>query len=168
MPKLSEINQKPPAYMAAIKAFVANPRGFLLIAGSNGVGKTFTARAIYEHFWTPVNDCQFWNQADLKIRWQELLAEYHTVSYFLSEIVKAPLLVLDDLGTTRPTEAFLEFLYIIGDKRHQKKHECGTIITTNMNVSSMREVFGDAFVSRTASGICIRLDGEDRRREFNF
>lgn len=163
MPKISEINGKPEEYMKHVNEFVANPKGFFLISGTNGNGKTFTAQAIYDKFWHPHTDNQFWNQADLKIKWQDFLAEYHSVSYLLKDIVKAPLLVLDDIGTSKPTEAFMEFLYIISDKRHLLKHTHGTIITTNLNSKSMREMFGDAFVSRVASGRCVRHDGPDRR-----
>ena len=97
------------------------------------------------------------------MKWQRLYAEYGNTDYFFNQIVKAPLLVLDDIGTTSPTEVFLEFLYAIANKRDETRHTHGTIITTNLNSSSMREMFGDAFVSRVASGRCVRHDGPDRR-----
>jgi DNA replication protein DnaC len=163
MPKLTEIDQKPDDYMKAIFAFAGNPKGFLLISGTNGNGKTFTAKAIYEIFWSPVSDNQFWNLADLRMKWQADYGRFKTTDYLLGEIVKAPLLVLDDLGTSRPSEAFMDFLYIIADKRESLKHTHGTIITTNLNSKSMREIFGDAFTSRVACGVCLRHDGPDRR-----
>lgn len=163
MPTLSEINDKPKEFMEAIHRFGTNPRGFFVISGTNGNGKTFVARAIFEYFSLRCLDNHFWNLADLKIKWQELLAEFKTASFLLQEITKAPLLVLDDLGTTKPSEAFMEFLYIVADKRYESRNTCGTIITTNLNSKSMREMFGDAFVSRVASGICVRHDGPDRR-----
>jgi DNA replication protein DnaC len=97
------------------------------------------------------------------MKWQSLYAKYGSVDYFFDQIVAAPLLVLDDIGTTKPTDAFLEFLYGIANKRDQFKHKHGTIITTNLNSNSMREMFGGAFVSRVASGRCVRHDGPDRR-----
>lgn len=163
MPKLTEIDGKTPEFMKAIGTFVFNPKGFLLIAGSNGNGKTFAAKAIYDYFWHPHSDNKFWNQADLKIKWQDTIAGAKTLSFILHDIVQAPLLVLDDIGTSRPTEAFMEFLYIISDKRNDLKDTHGTIITTNLNSQSMRDMFGDAFVSRVASGICVRNDLPDRR-----
>lgn len=149
--------------MQAIKDFVAYPKGFLLIAGKNGNGKSFSARAIYDHFYHPHNDNQFWNQAHLNMKWLEIYSEYGNTSYFLSQILKADLLVLDDIGTRKPSDAFMDFLYWIADQRYEKRREVGTIITTNLNSQAMREVMGDAFVSRVASGICIRHDGPDRR-----
>lgn len=163
MPKLSEINEKSPEFMQAVKNFVNLPKGFFLIAGKNGNGKTFTARAIYEHFFHPQGDNKFWNSADLTIKWQDTYAQWGSTKYLLDEIVKAPLLVLDDVGTRKPSDAFMDFLYIIADKRYNLKHACGTIITTNHNSDSLRAMMGDAFVSRVASGVCIRHDGPDRR-----
>lgn len=163
MPRLNEIDKKPPEFMKAIKEFVECPKGFFLIAGKNGNGKTFTARAIYEHFYHPHGDNKFFKQADLNIKWQQDFTKWGSTEYLLQELVKAPLLVLDDIGTRKPTEAFMDFLYLIADKRYDFQDSCGTIITTNLNANSMREIFGDAFVSRVASGICVRHDGEDRR-----
>lgn len=162
-PRLEEINDKPDEFMRHIREFAASPTGFLLIAGKNGNGKTFAAEAIYGKFYHPCTDNMFWNQADLRMKWNKDLADYKSTDYLFSEIVKAPLLVLDDIGTSRPTEVFSEFLYNIADKRFRLRHTHGTIITTNLNSSTMRELFGDAFVSRVASGRCVRHDGPDRR-----
>src|SRR5688572_14228578 len=61
-PHLSEINDKPEDYMKRVNDFVANPKGFFLIAGKNGNGKTFTAEAIFGRFYHPCGDNMFWNQ----------------------------------------------------------------------------------------------------------
>lgn len=165
MPKLSEIDQKPEAYMAAVNKFVTNPRGFFLIAGKNGNGKSFTARAIFDWYHDPNMDKQFWNQAKLNMDFTKTHNEYGDTSYLLSEILKAPLLVLDDIGTRKPSDAFMDFLYWIADQRYENRATQGTIITTNLNAEAMREIMGDAFTSRVSSGICIRHDGPDRRNE---
>jgi DNA replication protein DnaC len=165
MPKLSDIDQKPEEYMAAVRQFVENPRGMFLIAGKNGNGKSFTARAIFEWYHDPMMDKQFWNQAKLNMHFIKTHNEYGDTSYILQEILKAPLLVLDDIGTRKPSDAFMDFLYWIADQRYENRDTQGTIITTNLNAQSMREIMGDAFTSRVASGICIRHDGPDRRSD---
>jgi DNA replication protein DnaC len=167
MPKLCEIDQKPEEYMLAIKQFISNPKGFFLIAGKNGNGKSFTARAIFDWYYDPMMNKQFWNQAKLNMHFTKTHNEYGETSYLLSEILNAPLLVLDDIGTRKPSDAFMDFLYLIADQRYENRDTQGTIITTNLNAQSMSEIMGDAFTSRVASGICIRHDGHDRRRE-NF
>lgn len=162
--KLNEIDQKPPELMKAIGKFLRNPRGFFVIAGRNGNGKTFIAQAIYEYFsQSAFHDNKFWNQADLNIRWQDIIFEKQNTRYLLDQLVQAPLLVIDDLGTRKPSDAFMDFLYVIADKRYTSRDTCGTIITTNLTSQAMQEKFGDAFVSRVASGICVRHDGPDRR-----
>lgn len=163
MSKLTEINEKPPEFLKAVHDFLAKPFGFLLIAGKNGNGKTFAAQALFEHFWHPHGDNKFWTQADLNMKWHEVLAQYKNANYFLKELSSAPLLVLDDIGTRKPSEGFMDFLYALADKRYSSRGTFGTIITTNLNATTMREQFGDAFVSRVASGICVRHDGPDRR-----
>ena len=163
IPKLEEIDDKPVEFMKHVNEFVANPVGFFLIAGKKGNGKTFTAEAIFGKHLTRWSDNMFWNQADLRMKWQEYYAEFRSTEYLFREIIKAPLLVLDDIGTSRPSESFMEFLYNIADKRHKQKNTHGTIITTNLNSQTMREMFSDAFVSRIASGRCVRHDGPDRR-----
>ena len=164
MPKISDINEKPPEFLKAIYDFVAKPFGFFVIAGTNGTGKTFAAEAIHNKFWHPHSDNKFFNQVDLNMKWQEVMNEWGTQSYLLDRIVEAPLLILDDIGTRIPTPAFMDFLYAIADKRYRFRDVRGTIITTNLTTQLMREQFGDAFVSRVSSGVCVRYDGPDRRR----
>ncbi len=149
--------------MRHVKEFVANPTGFFLISGTNGNGKTFTAQAIYDWFWHPQSDNQFWNQSDLKMHWQEDYSKYGSTTYFFNQLANAPLLVLDDIGVIKPTDTFMEFLYGLSNKRDKLKNTHGTIITTNLNSVAMREMFGGAFLSRVASGRCVRHDGPDRR-----
>lgn len=163
MHKLTDINGKTPEFMKAVNDFVANPKGFFVMSGYNGNGKTFSAQCIFDHFWHPHSDNKFYNQVDLNLKWQKDLKDWGDTSYFLSELVKAPLLVLDDIGTRIPSPAFMDFLYAISDKRYNSRNSLGTIVTTNLSTSSMREHFGDAFVSRVSSGICVKSLGLDRR-----
>jgi len=159
MPQLTDINQKSEEFMAAVDKFVKRPRGFFLIAGKNGNGKSFTARCIFDHFLHQGNDHQFWNMAQLHMKYKKDHNEWGDTDYLLQNIVRAPLLVLDDVGTRKPSDSFMDFLYWIADQRYENKDNQATIITTNLNAQSMREVMGDAFTSRVASGICVRWDG---------
>jgi DNA replication protein DnaC len=166
--KLSKIDQKTPEQMEKIMRFANNPKGFLLLAGANGTGKSFVAMAIYEKHATfklpsyDLDEAFFINQADLNERW--LHAKNENSSLELSGRLKnTKLLVLDDLGTKTPSDTFADFLYGVIDYRWTNESTLGTIITTNMTGKITRERFGDAILSRIASGINIRFDGEDRR-----
>ena len=168
MPKLKDIDKKTPEQMQKIMAYANNPKGFLLLAGANGIGKSFVAQAIYERnsrFKLPYYDMDeafFINQSDLNERW--LYEKLQNTSFELSErLKKTKLLILDDLGTKTPSDAFSDFLYGIIDYRWNRKNDLVSIITTNMTGKITRERFGDAILSRIASGIQIRFEGEDRR-----
>jgi DNA replication protein DnaC len=165
MPALTEINEKSEEFLQAVHKFVGHPRGFFLIAGKNGNGKSFTARAILEHFYSPRLDNQFWNMAQLNMHWLKNFQQYGETMSLLNDITRAHLLVLDDVGTRKPSDSFMDFLYWIADQRYENRDRVATIVTTNLNSQSMREIMGDAFTSRVASGICVRWDGPDRRGE---
>jgi DNA replication protein DnaC len=168
MAKLSEIDKKTPEQMEKIMAYAKNPKGFFLLAGANGTGKSFVAQAIYEkhsRFKLPYYDMDeafFINQADLNERWLAEKMEGNALELG-TRLKQTKLLVLDDLGTKKPTDAFGDFLYSIIDYRWNNRETLGTIITTNMNGQITREKFGDAILSRIASGIRLRFEGEDRR-----
>jgi DNA replication protein DnaC len=168
MPKLSEIDGKTPEHMEKIMKFAQHPKGFLLLAGANGTGKSFVAQAIYDAHSTfklpyyDMDEAFFINQSDLNERWLHAKQEFSSLE-LLSRLKKTTLLVLDDLGTKTPSDTFADFLYSIIDYRWNQRDALGTIITTNMTGKITREKFGDAILSRIASGIQIRFDGEDRR-----
>lgn len=168
MPKLSEIDNKTPDQMSKILAFSKNPKGFLLLAGSNGTGKSFVAQCIYEvnsTFKLPYYDMDesfFINQSDLNERWLAEKMDGNALELG-RRLKQTRLLVIDDLGTKKPTDAFGDFLYSIIDYRWNHRDNLGTIITTNMNGQVTRERFGDAILSRIASGILMRFEGKDRR-----
>ena len=152
-----------------LENFCINPYGFILLSGRNGTGKSFSARAVYDRlarFKLPAydhDDALFITQVELNLQWSKQMQSNGDCLYLLDQLSNTKLLVLDDVGTRTPSEAFMDFLYAISDARFKNKDKVGTIITTNLTSSSMREKFGDAFVSRVASGCCFRLEGEDRR-----
>lgn len=170
MPKLCDIYGRTPEEMKVIEGFHQFPYGFFLMAGTNGTGKSFTAEVIYEfnsRFKLPSHDHDeswFITQSDLNEIWSLNKGETYHLG---QQLKKTKLLVLDDLGTRMPTPTFLDFLYAIIDHRWRNRQSLGTIITTNMNSESMRGYFGDAILSRVASGEVLRMDGPDRRfKEF--
>ncbi len=163
MAYVDDIDQ-PPEIKDCLKQFSKNPKGFLLLSGWNGTGKTYAAEAVFKSFHYPDIDYRmFTTQTDLNLRWQKQIKEWGETTYLLNQITMTKLLVLDDVGTRVPSEAFMDFLYAIIEKRDRERDSVGTIITTNMNSSDMRLKFGDAFTSRVASGKCFRLESKDRR-----
>jgi len=147
--------------------YVKNPQGFLLLAGINGTGKTYSARSVLcdiLHITTdPLDQAEVITQSDLNIKWQKDFAEYGNTFYRLENLISKKILILDDIGTRKPSDSFMDFLYCLVDKRYSDKEKLCTIVTTNLNSQQMQEMFGGAFTSRVASGIICRMDGPDRR-----
>lgn len=146
--------------------FALNPKGFVLLVGKNGTGKSYAAEAIYNfntRYRLPLFDADegiFITQADLNMEW----SHYQGDSLYITQRYKSTkVLVIDDLGTRKPSEAFMDFLYAVVDHRWRNRDVKGTIITTNRTSLEVRDLFGDAFLSRIASGIVKRWDHKDRR-----
>lgn len=169
--KIEELNQ-PEEWKKSFLEFAKNPVGFILFAGSNGTGKTFSAETILQNSRVFIksqqeDDKMIFTQADLYFKYMKDLKEWGETLYLCERLTKVKLLVLDDLGTRPPPDGFKDFIYAIIEKRERNKDSLGTIITTNLNAKQMRETFGDAIISRIASGQVFRFEGKDRRfKEF--
>lgn len=171
--KIEDLDQ-PQEIKTALREFAKCPTGFILLSGSNGTGKSTAALAVYNAvtpFKLPAYDhdiAMFINQAELNILWNEHISKFGETNSLLKILTKSKLLVLDDLGTRAPSDAFCDFLYAVADKRNKHRREVGTIITTNLNSNELRLKFTDAFFSRVASGICFRIEGKDRRFDRSY
>ncbi len=169
--KIEDLDQ-PEDWKAKFKEFADDPKGFILLAGKNGTGKTTSAEAICDNARIRLEDPNhydkiFYTQVDLFMKWTQDQKKWGETSFLCNKLINVRLLVLDDVGTRRPSEAYKDFIYAIIEKRERNKLNVGTIITTNLNSSDMRERFGDAIISRVASGQVFRFEGNDRRfKEF--
>lgn len=145
--------------------FAKHIQGFLIFSGTNGSGKSYAAEAIYNlntPYRLPQQDRNlaiFITQCDLNDECNASFQEHRL--YLINEYKNTKLLVIDDLGSRKPTDSFMDFLYSIVDFRW--RNNLGTIITTNLNSNEIRELFGDRFLSRIASGIVKRWNHQDRR-----
>lgn len=152
-----------------LREYALNPRGFVLLHGLNGRGKSYAAMKVYERvtpYRLPAYDYDaawFINQADLNLLYAEANEKYGHSMALLKQACATRLLVLDDLGTRTPSSAFMDFLYAVVDKRYNEREKKGTIITTNLDSVRIRKDFSDAIFSRIASGRNYVVEGEDRR-----
>lgn len=164
---LKAMTEKPPELMERVYEFAKNPIGYFLLSGTNGNGKSYIAETLYyskTDYVLPAYDSDkaiFITQAELNQEWNEKQKESPV---FLSAKYKnVELLIVDDLGTRAPSSAFCDFLYLIFDYRWKNRDRLGTIITTNKSAMQIANDFGDAILSRIASGFTFRLEGRDRR-----
>lgn len=169
---IPEIQMTVAAYMKVVcgwcREFADNFRekgGNLIFTGSTGVGKTFLTNCIAK----------------------QLIDEYHSVIYLSSNdlfdifsknkfsyepeeemrdmyqfILDCDLLIIDDLGTElNNTFVSSQLFYCINERQIRKK---GTIVSTNLSISMLRDTYSDRISSRIMSHYSIiPLYGADIR-----
>ncbi len=116
--------------------FVASPKGWLVLMGSYGCGKTHLAAAV-------ANTCVEFGMTTLFLTVPDLLdwlrfsydAPDTTFEERFEEIRNVGLLVLDDLGSQNATNWAAEKLFQIVDYRYIRK--LPTVITTNLDLEDL-------------------------------
>ncbi len=113
------------------REFAADPKGWLVLIGGYGCGKTHLAAAIANERIVHNHPALFVNVPDLLDHLRATFSPTSTVSYDQRfEIIRnAPLLILDDLGTENATPWASEKLYQI--LNHRYNAQLPTVITTN-------------------------------------
>jgi DNA replication protein DnaC len=129
----------------------------LILAGSVGTGKTWAAYAIG---WAMVGRGVFveaWTVGDLLDALRPD-GDRNEASY----AERADVLILDDLGATRPTEWAVETLTALMDTRLREKRR--TIVTTNLAEAIIASAWGDRLMDRLRhSSTVVVMSGPSRR-----
>jgi DNA replication protein DnaC len=165
------------AYKLATKLAIDYPavdRG-LLFMGGVGIGKTHLAVAILKSLTEKGVPCLFYEFGSLL---KEIQDSYNPVSQtselkVLSPVLNVEVLVLDELGASKPTEWVRDtMMYIINSRYNDKKL---TIFTTNYNdeqrkerEESLEDRIGVRLRSRLYE-MCrtVKIDGDDYRKRFD-
>ncbi len=116
--------------------FAASPKGWLILMGTYGCGKTHLAAAI-------ANTCIEYGMGAIFLTVPDLLdwlrssygASDTTFEQRFEEIRNVDLLVLDDLGTQNSTAWAAEKLYQIIDYRYT--HKLPLVVTTNLHLEDL-------------------------------
>ncbi len=127
------------AYELAMR-YADTPRGWLLLIGPYGSGKSHLAAAIANYRMTVhAEQAMMITAPDLLDHLRMTYAPNATVAYdtLFDQVRNAPLLVLDDLGAESPTPWAREKLYQLFNHRHTRR--LPTVITTNIDVEAMDE-----------------------------
>jgi len=118
--------------LVVCESFAHDPHGWLVLAGDNGCGKTHLAAAVANEFVVRKRtDVMFVVVPDLLDHLRATFSPQATTSYDrrFDEIKRAPLLVLDDLGTESATPWAREKLFQLLNFRHNAL--LPTVITTS-------------------------------------
>ena len=124
------------AHRAAVE-YAENPKGWLVLVGPNGSGKTHLAAAIANHCIKSEHVVFFMHVPDLL---DDLRATYAptselTYSDLYMQVVEAPLLVLDGLGAHSATPWAQEKLQQIIN--HRFNSELPTVVTTASDLAAL-------------------------------
>lgn len=130
------------------------PKGGLFITGPSGAGKTHLAvRIIRTH------DGRFVNWPSLLFEWK--LSFRSGGDAAIQRAMTAKRLVLDDLGSERPTDFAIDSANVMISNRYEGN--LPTIITSNLTLPQIGRVYGDRIASRIAEmGKSVTLTGDWR------
>ncbi|MBN1936791.1 MAG: ATP-binding protein [Anaerolineae bacterium] len=121
----------------AAQDFAQHPEGWLLFIGTYGCGKTHLAAAIGNYRTAQRQPAIFIVVPDLLDHLRATFSPQSTISYdkLFEQIRRAPLLILDDLGTESATAWAREKLYQLFNYRH---NAClPTVITTAQPINEI-------------------------------
>jgi len=138
----------------------------ILITGNTGVGKTHLIDCMATYALSKGKQIKYttafnFNQDMLKFH----CARLEEKSIIIDEYRNCEILFLDDLGTeTKINNVTDEYLYsIINERQYNHKK---TIITTNLNLKQIQDVYGERIFSRLMhkkQSLKINLEGDDLR-----
>jgi len=117
--------------------YAADPRGWLLLEGSYGVGKTHLAAAIANQRLEHEEAVLFITTPDLLDHLRSTYGPSSEIGYddLFDRIRNAPLLVLDDLGVENPSAWAQEKLFQLLNHRYTRR--LPTVITTNVDLETL-------------------------------
>jgi len=126
------------AYQAA-KEFASEPKGWLILVGPDGCGKTHLAAAIANERLSHGYPAFFITTPDLLDHLRSAYSPNSEIVYdeFFNQVRNAPLLVLDDLGAQTATPWAKEKLEQL--LNHRFNSELPTVIVTNIPIEQLED-----------------------------
>ena len=143
----------------AARSFAANPRGWLVLTGGSGSGKTHLAAAIANECIAQGHQVLFMVVSDLL---DHLRASYDSEAEELGfdrlfdQVRNAPLLVLDDIDAVAPTAWAKEKLFQVVNHRYNAM--LPTVYTTSERPQQLEERLATRLCDAELSHVCV-LEG---------
>ena len=148
--------------LAEAKKFARDPRGWLVLVGGVGRGKTHLAAAIANEVLAGGSPCLFTVVPELLDHLRSTFAPGSDIRYdeLFEQVKIVPLLVLDDLGTENATPWAEEKLYQIINYRYNNR--LPTVITTNRSLGSIDPRIASRMQDHSLAVVVI-IEGDDYR-----
>jgi DNA replication protein DnaC len=155
--------RSPDAAWEAARAYSDSPRGWLVLWGTFGTGKTHLAAAVANYRISKGEPAVFIVVPDLLDHLRSTFSPTSDVTYdeLFETVRNTPLLILDDLGTQTSTPWAQEKLYQV--LNHRYNMALPTVITTNLSPDEieprLRSRIGDGHLSTLCEirGVDTRL-----------
>lgn len=161
----AELGHFPDKLYAALLVWMEQPTDGLFISGPVGSGKSHLAAAILLA-WRRAHKRGIWRSAaELYglIRESYALKIEQSERQILAEHAETRLLVLDDLGASGLSDHERRVTLEVLDRRMNELRP--TVVTSNWNVTQLRERMDDRIGSRVSAYTSVTLKGADRRME---
>lgn len=136
----------------------------LVLSGTPGLGKTHLAVASMQHMANRYDNGipLFLSAPDLFVELRDRIRDNVTERSIIDRFLRAPLLVIDDLGVETTTDRSVETFYSIIDGRQRNGR--AVIITSELTMEKIACIYGDRLASRLCGmGEYIRMQGDDYR-----
>ncbi|MCK5610009.1 ATP-binding protein [Candidatus Pacearchaeota archaeon] len=135
----------------------------VVLSGTPGLGKTHLAVASLLHMMKRYEKKPlFLSAPELFVELRDRIKNNVTEQSIIDRYLRAPLLVIDDLGVETKTDRSVETFYSIIDGRSRSNKQI--IITSELTIKEIGEIYGDRLASRLCGmGEYIRFEGDDYR-----
>ena len=146
----------------ALEAY-SRGEGNVFAYGPAGTGKThFAVRGLSQAIAQSARPGRFELVPELFLKLRKAAKDFED-ERILKNLCANHFLVLDDLGSERPTAFVLEALYIIVD-RWYRMGKSGLIVTSNLSPAQLSERVDDRLISRLVGmSTVLKFTGRDRR-----
>lgn len=148
---LSKLRGPADESIGRLAAWIKEPKGFLVIVGPSGTGKTYLCSAILENIPCSFRFVRGYTEDKLLSRIRESFNAGSSGDYSarVESLLDDDLIILDDVGSTGYTEWREEILFHAVNFRYS--HQKPTIITSNLNEKDFYKLYNPRLVTRIFS-----------------
>lgn len=162
---LSKVDNLDQASQKKLSDFMENPKNFLVLCGSPGIGKTYFCAALMEWTIKKFDFYRYWNEKILFQKLRETFGEKGDYISYLHYMLDSQLVIIDDIGSQKPSEWKEEVLFDAIDIRYNSMMP--TIITSNLTKNEFEKLYHPRLASRlfAAENVIIEeKSGYDKRK----